>query len=184
MSLSTLANMVAARPGAVLLIGAPGSGKSTLADRLASLVAGLQIISYDACRAELSPTGDAGDQTVTGDAIALALDRLERRCAAGLATIVDATHSRSEYRRVVTRLANRHGLPTHAVLVWAELAVCLAGQRRRARDVPDEVVAKYFGEVRASLPLLRHEGYATTWLFSRTAAAESCGDGFIPGELP
>src|SRR5258708_3724643 len=87
-------------PCLVVLIGAAGSGKSTLAARL---FAKDQILSSDAFRAIVS--GDEANQKASKAAFAILHRELDRRMAAHLTTVVDATNVTRFARRALTRRA-------------------------------------------------------------------------------
>ena len=152
-------------PALVVLMGASGAGKSTLANKLAA-AAGTLAISYDECREEL--TGDPCDQSATAAAVRLAHQRAGWRCAAGLTTVIDATHTTRRERRPLVDLAAIHGLPAVLVAVATPLQDCLDRQLGRAprqpgalwgRRVPAPVVRTQYAAVLASLPHLHTEGW-------------------------
>ena len=134
-------------PALVVLIGAAGSGKSTLATRLFAPAA---ILSSDAYRALI--TGDAGDQRVTRTAFSILHRELERRLAAGLTTVVDATNVTTFARRGLLRRAAAHGVPAVAIVLDLDPPVVLARNANRpGRVVPTEAVQRQLAELRASL---------------------------------
>lgn len=152
-------------PALVVLMGASGAGKSTLAAKLAAS-AGALAISYDQCREEL--VGDPHDQSATAAAVKLAHQRAGWRCATGLTTVVDATHTVYEHRRPLVNLAAVHDLPAVLVVVATALQDCLQRQLVRAprqpgalwgRRVPEDVVRTQHAAVLASLPHLHTEGW-------------------------
>jgi protein phosphatase len=141
----------------VLLVGAAGSGKSTLAARLFSPA---QILSSDAYRAAVS--GDPTDQSATTQAFRRLHATLERRMAAGELTVIDATNVQGWARRQLLAVAARHGRPAVAVVLAIPLEVSLArNAARRERRVPSAAVRRQDAFLRASLPRLREEGYAS-----------------------
>ena len=143
--------------GLVLLVGAAGSGKSTLAARLFSPA---QVLSSDAYRAAVS--GDPTDQSATTQAFRRLHATLERRMAAGELTVVDATNVQGWARRQLLAVAARHGRPAAAVVLAIPLEVSLARNAARTeRRVPSSAVRRQDAFLRASLPRLREEGYAS-----------------------
>jgi protein phosphatase len=134
-------------PALVVLIGAAGTGKSTLAARLFAPDA---ILSSDAYRALI--TGDAGDQRVTRTAFSILHRQLERRLAAGLTTVVDATNVTAFARRGLLRRAAAHGVPAVAIVLDLDPRVVLTQNANRpGRVVPTEAVHRQLAELRASL---------------------------------
>lgn len=132
-------------PALHVLIGAPGAGKSTWTT---TQRAGLGLVlSLDAARAEIS--GDAGDQSVTPQAVQLVTDKAaEELRACGVATI-DATGAVASDRHHWLTLA-RHwgGVPT-AWVFRVPLDVCLARNacRRPNRRVPDDVLIRMWNAI-------------------------------------
>jgi predicted kinase len=153
-------------PCLVVLLGASGAGKSTLADALAAQHPDAEVISYDACREEL--TGNPNDQDATAAAVGLAHIRVAARCAAQVTTVVDATHTQFQPRHALRTMAAQHGLPAVAVAVATPLDVCLARQLDRppaepgvrwGAQVPAEKVTVQHAELTAALPALHIEGF-------------------------
>jgi protein phosphatase len=139
----------------VLLIGAAGSGKSTLAARL---FAPDEILSSDAFRAAVS--GDAADQSATGEAFRRLDAELERRMAAGRFTVVDATNVKSWARRRLLAAAGRHRRPTAGIVMAIPLEVSLDRNARRTDGrVPATVVRRHDADLRRSLASLATEGF-------------------------
>jgi len=139
----------------VLLIGPAGSGKSTLAARHFSSA---QILASDDYRAAVS--GDARDQSATGQAFRLLHADLERRMAAGELTVIDATNVQGWARRRLLAAAARHRRPAVAMVLALPVEISLARNAARARGrVPPSVVRRQDGFLRSSLPRLGEEGY-------------------------
>src|SRR3972149_3902672 len=97
-------------PSVVLRGGAAGAGKSTFAARHFPASA---VLSSDALRAAIA--GDAADQSATRRAFTALHRALDRRLAAGLLTVVDATNVTAAARRTIRRAAARHGAPVVAI---------------------------------------------------------------------
>jgi protein phosphatase len=134
-------------PCLVVLVGAAGSGKSTMAARL---FAADQILSSDAFRNIVS--GDAADQTATRVAFAMLHRELDRRLAAGLTTVVDATNVTSFARRSLVRRAERHGVPAVALVLDLEPTLVQARNATRAgRIVPAAAVERQLDQLARSL---------------------------------
>lgn len=141
----------------VLLVGAAGSGKTTLAARLFSPA---QILSSDAHRAAVS--GDPTYQSATTQAFRRLHATLEQRMAAGEMTVIDATNVQGWARRQLLAVAARHHRPAVAVVVAIPLEVSLARNAARPEGrVPSSAVRRQDAFLRASLPRLREEGYAS-----------------------
>lgn len=165
------------------MIGVSGSGKSTTAHALAAQRPGTAAISYDGCREEL--TGDAGDQSATAAAVALAHQRLDHRCRDHRSTVLDGTHVIAEHRQAVLAIAARHQVPVVAVVVHNPLATCLARQAEReagvpgvrwGRRVPTAVIHEQHADLNTSLPLLASEGYAAVYHLHTDGRQRSCPD--------
>ncbi|SDD68097.1 AAA family ATPase [Actinokineospora iranica] len=145
-------------PCVVVMLGAPGAGKTTLSARLTAAHPNAAVLSYADCRREL--TGDETDQTVNEQVKALIRGRLAARCASGLTTVVDGTHTLPHRRTCLVEIAAAHGLPAVAVVLDVDLVVCLANQFRRARREPPGHVADLHTELTRHLPHLHREGFA------------------------
>lgn len=158
-------------PAVVVLAGPSGAGKSALADHIHTSRPSHEVIAYDACRTELC--GNRNDQQASAAAVDLALDRLHRRCRAGLGTILDGTHHQADARhRVITAaaltLAGIEPLPLHLILLATDLHTCQARQLTQPDPAPGDlptpaapaaVVAEHHARLTASLPTLDDEGW-------------------------
>lgn len=134
-------------PCLVVLIGAAGAGKSTLAARLFPPDA---ILSSDAFRAIVS--GDEADQGATRAAFAILQRELERRLAAGLTTVVDATNVTPFARRGLLRRAAIHGIPAVAIVLDLDPDIVLQRNARRVRRVvPEAAVRRQLADLARSL---------------------------------
>lgn len=134
-------------PCLVVLVGAAGSGKTTLARRLFTPE---QVLSSDAYRGMLA--GDEGDQSVTRVAFKALHRDLERRLAAGLTTVVDATNVTAFARRSVVRIAERHDVPAFAIVLDLPADVVLARNATRpGRTVPEAAVRRQLADLARSL---------------------------------
>ena len=134
-------------PCLVVLVGAAGSGKTTLAARL---FAADEVLSSDAYRARIS--GDETDQGVTRVAFRLLHRDLDRRLAAGLTTVVDATNVTAFARRSLARIAAVHGLPAVAIVLDPPSGLVLARNAARpGRIVPEAAVRRQLADLERSL---------------------------------
>jgi predicted kinase len=134
-------------PSVVVLVGAAGSGKSTFAARHFPPDA---VLSSDQLRAAIA--GDAADQSATRRAFTLLHRALDRRLAARLLTVVDATNVTAAARRTLRRAAARHGVPVVAIVLDLPEAVVRGRNAARSeRVVPDAVVTHHLGLLAASL---------------------------------
>lgn len=146
----------------VLIVGVAGSGKSTLAARH---FAAEDILSSDAYRAAVA--GDPTDQSATEEAFTRLHADLDHRLADGRLTVVDATNVQSWARRSLLAVAARHGRPAVALVLALPLEVSLARNAGREQGrVPGGAVRRQDRDLRASLPRLGEEGYATVVVLS------------------
>ncbi|HSO29938.1 MAG TPA: AAA family ATPase [Candidatus Sulfomarinibacteraceae bacterium] len=145
-------------PSVVLLVGAAGAGKSTFAARHFPSSA---VLSSDALRATIA--GDPADQSVNRQAFAALHRALDRRLAAGLLTVVDATNVTVAARRAIREIAARHGIPIVAVVLDLPPPIVHARNAgRTGRTVPEAAVTHHLGQLRNALANgdLGAEGYA------------------------
>jgi predicted kinase len=153
-------------PCLVVLVGAAGSGKTTLAGRLFPPA---EVLSSDAYRGIIA--GDEADQTVTRTAFRLLHRDLERRLAAGLTTVVDATSVTAFARRSLTRIAERHGVAAVAIVLDLPADLVLARNATRSgRIVPEAAVRRQLADLERSMRRgeLEREGFAA-WHVLRAA---------------
>ncbi len=142
----------------ILLIGLPGSGKSSLAKQLVLESPSRLLISTDAIRAKLF-----GDEAIQGAWLSVwrqverefrqavcQIDRKEAKEA-----IYDATNAARQQRKEALALARETGF-THITGLWLDIPVwiCLARNRRRQRQVPDEVIFRMHRRLRDAPPSL------------------------------
>jgi protein phosphatase len=145
-------------PCLVVLVGAAGSGKSTLAARL---FRAHEILSSDAYRELVS--GDPADQRVTKVAFSILHRELDRRLAAGLTTVVDATNVTGYARRSLLRRATANHVPAVAIVLDLEATLVQArNATRQGRIVPTEAVEQQLAALNRSLRRddFAHEGFA------------------------
>ena len=118
----------------VVVGGLPGSGKSTWLRPFAQ-----DVLSTDDIRAEL--TGDAADQTANARVFAILRARLAERLAGGSpVTYIDATNLTRRDRKPYIQAARKAHARVEAVWFDTSVAVCLARNRGRARQVPPHVI--------------------------------------------
>lgn len=137
----------------LLLIGLPGSGKSTLAKKILAECPQLQLISTDAIRGQLF-----GSEATQGSWL-LIWREIERQfqqvIMAGRPAIFDATNAQRRDRRELITLARDFGF-THITGVWVKTPVwlCLARNRKRDRQVPEEIILRMHRQLRDVPPSL------------------------------
>jgi len=148
-------------PSLVLLVGAAGAGKTTFAARHFSAD---EVLASDALRARLS--GDEANQQVSGAAFRILHRELERRLAAGLLTVVDATNLTPRNRRELLVRGRAAGLPAVAIVLALPDQVVLQRNAHRGRRVDEAVVRTQLDRVRASTRpgVLEAEGCAVVWM--------------------
>ncbi len=157
-------------PCLVVLVGAAGSGKSTFAARHFGAD---QVLSSDAHRALVS--GDARDQSATGTAFSILHRRLERRLAAGLTTVVDATNVTAYARRSLTSRAARAGMPAVAIVLALDPVVVLGRNAARpGRIVPEEAVGRQLADLDRSLERgFADEGFSAVHVVTTPGALDA-----------
>jgi len=142
----------------ILLIGLPGSGKSTLAQQLLTESPHRRLISTDFIRRQLF-----GDEAIQGPWLSVWRE-LQRQfqqavgqsCKSAQEAIYDATNAQRRHRREVIELARAIGF-THITGLWLDTPVwlCLAWNRRRDRQVPEEVIFRMHRQLRDAPPSLQ-----------------------------
>ncbi len=137
----------------LLLIGLPGSGKSTLAKQLVAKCPQMQLVSTDAIRGQLF-----GSEAVQGSWL-LIWREIEQQFQQAIATsrpaIFDATNAQRRNRRELITLARDLGF-THIIGVWVSTPVwlCLARNKKRHRQVPEEIILRMHRQLRDAPPSL------------------------------
>lgn len=144
-------------PSLVLLVGAAGAGKSTFAARH---FAPSEVLSSDALRAVLA--GDEANQRVSRIAFSMLFQQLDRRLAAGLLTVVDATNAARTHRAALLRRSAAASIPAVAIVLALPAGVVLARNAGRARRVDEAVVRRHLDGVAAAIAPdgLPAEGFA------------------------
>lgn len=137
----------------LLLIGLPGSGKSTLAKQLLAECPQMQLISTDAIRGLLF-----GSEAIQGSWL-LIWQEIERQfqqvVSKGKPAIFDATNAQRHHRCEIITLARDFGF-THITGIWVKTPVwlCLAQNKRRSRQVPEEVILRMYRQLQDAPPNL------------------------------
>ncbi len=153
----------------MVLIGAAGSGKSTLAARHFEPS---EVVSSDAFRALVS--GDEADQAASPVAFRILHRELERRLAAGLTTVVDATNARPDHRRPILARARAAGAGTVAIVLDLDPAEVHVRNASRSRVVDRAVVDRHLAAVRETVDAdrLGLEGFTTVVVLRSTSMVD------------
>ncbi|MFN6460984.1 MAG: AAA family ATPase [Nostoc sp. DedVER02] len=136
-----------------LLIGLPGSGKSTFAKQLLAECPQMSLISTDVIRGQLF-----GSQTLQGPWL-LIWREVERQFQQAISTanaaLFDATNAQRRNRRKVIAFARELGF-TQITAIWVDTPVwlCLARNKRRSRQVPEEIILRMHRQLRDAPPSL------------------------------
>jgi predicted kinase len=136
-----------------LLIGLPGSGKSTLAQQLVTQSPQMQLISTDAIRGQLF-----NSEAFQGPWLLIWREierQFQQAIATGKTAIFDATNAQRRHRREVIVLARNLGF-TEINAIWMNTPVwlCLARNKKRLRQVPEEVIFQMHRQLRDAPPSL------------------------------
>jgi predicted kinase len=136
-----------------LLIGLPGSGKSTLAKQLMAECPQMQLISTDVIRGQLF-----GSQAIQGSWLLIWREiqwQFQQAIAIEKTAIYDATNAQRRHRRELITLAQDVGF-THITGIWVDTPVwlCLARNKRRSRQVPEEIILRMYRQLRDAPPSL------------------------------
>lgn len=137
-------------PSLIVLCGPAGAGKSTFAQRH---FAPSEVLNADVMRGMLCD--DVNDQD-HNDQVFEVLHRIaELRLQNGLTTVIDATNLEVAARLPLRRLARDKRLPTHLVIIEADLDLIRQRNSERSRQVGDGVLRKHeqmLEELEQSLP--------------------------------
>jgi predicted kinase len=139
----------------VVFVGPAAAGKTRLADAFPVD----WVVSLDGLRRLLS--GDAGNQSVTPQAVQLQDLLVETRLEYAETTILDSTNAEAAVRAQLVARAQRWGRPVVAVVFVTGLDVCLLRNNKRPpnRRVPDATLEWQFEQTALSLSLLADEGF-------------------------
>ena len=138
----------------VLLIGAPASGKSTFAR---NHFAEDTIISSDRLRSSLAA---AATGNWPNDVFAPMHALVEKRVAAGLLAVVDATNTDWMRRSELIRTARIYGRIALAIVFNLPLEICLSANAPRPDRVPAATVRRQVTAIQRDVDRLDLEGFA------------------------
>ena len=141
-------------PYLAVLVGASGAGKSTWA---AQHFRRAEVVSSDDLRAVVG-SGSA-DLDATADAFAVLDLVLGARVRRRLTTVVDTLGLDPQRRLGYLELARRAGLPSVAVVLDTDAALCRSRNRERDRPVPAPALAAQLRKVAELAPQLDDEGW-------------------------
>lgn len=144
-----------------MLVGTSASGKSWWSH---SHFAATQVVSSDRCRALVSD--DEANQDVNRQAFAVFYEILRQRLSLRRLTVADSTALQAFARQKLLRIAEAYGVPACAVVFDAPLPLLLERNRRRDRQVPEEVLLRQRRDLDAVLEsgTLHTEGFAAVHL--------------------
>jgi F420-dependent oxidoreductase-like protein len=142
-------------PCLVVLVGATAAGKSHWAQQWFHPD---RVVSSDRLRAVVG-TGER-DVRASRDAFEVLDLIVAKRLARRLTTVVDSTGLEPKRRDAWRALAERHGVPAHAVVFDPPAADVRARNRERASPVPAKVVASQLREAATAAERLAAEGFA------------------------
>jgi predicted kinase len=135
----------------LLLIGLPASGKSTLAKQLLAECPQRLLVSTDAIREKIF-----GNEAVQGSWLFIWQEvqrQFQQAIAAYTTAIYDATNAQRRHRREVISRGRDLGF-TNITGIWIDTPVwlCLARNKQRKRQVPEEVIFRMHRQLRDAPP--------------------------------
>jgi F420-dependent oxidoreductase-like protein len=142
-------------PCLVVLVGATGSGKSHWVREWFETD---QVVSSDRLRAVVG-AGER-DQRASRDAFEVLDLIVAKRLGRGLTTVIDSTGLERRRRDAWRELAERHGVPAHAVVFDAPARLVRERNRARGTPVPAKVVSAQLRESEGIAERLAGEGFA------------------------
>ncbi len=137
------------------MVGIPGSGKSTLAKRLADK--GYAVLNADTFREQL--WGDANDQREPDKVFELFFKNMDELLDAGKDIVIDNVNSNPRHREQIINKAKLKGYTD--IQLWVldiPLETCLERNRKRNRNVPEDIVTKMHNTINGLGRPKRHEG--------------------------
>ncbi len=153
----------------VVLVGASGAGKSTFARRH---FLPTEVVSSDAYRGWVSD--DETDQSATTDAFEVLHMIVGKRLRRGRLTVVDATSTQPEARRLLLEIAREHDVqPVAIVFDLPEGLLTERNRNRRDRRFGPHVLRNQRSQLRRSLPDLQKEGFHRVWILRSPAEVEA-----------
>lgn len=139
------------------LIGPPGCGKSTFANLLTQLYPTAIIVSTDQIRLSLF-----GDESIQGDwslIEAKAITQIRAAIQAGKPVIYDATNVKKEWRLSLIKQVTTQNVQWIAWHLQTPVEVCKEWNKKRNRQVPEEVIEALFQALQENPPD-KSEGFA------------------------
>lgn len=118
-----------------LLCGPSGAGKSEWIRKHAGSA---EVLSLDALREEIA--GKRADQSMNGQVLQAAKERLKDALRNGRSVVWDATNLRRDGRHWVTQLGYDYGAHVTLVALQTPVPILLTRNRRREHPVPAEVL--------------------------------------------
>ncbi|MGB5963260.1 MAG: ATP-binding protein [Coleofasciculaceae cyanobacterium] len=137
------------------LIGPPGCGKSTFANLLTQY-SEAKIISTDKIRLSLF-----GDESIQGDWSLIeekVITQIHNYIISEKPVIYDATNVKKEWRCSLLKQVNNQNVKWIAWYLQTPLEICKKWNKKRNRQVPEEVIEALFRSLQANIPE-RSEGF-------------------------
>jgi protein phosphatase len=153
----------------VVLVGPSGAGKSTFARRH---FLPTEVLSSDVCRGLVSD--DETDQSASADAFAVLHTIAGKRLRRGRLTVIDATNTHAETRKVLVEIAREHYVMCVAIVFDLPEEVLTARNRERPdRRFGSHVPRNQRSQLRRSIPGLQKEGFRHLWVLRSTEEVEA-----------
>ncbi|MBF2056383.1 MAG: WYL domain-containing protein [Cyanobacterium sp. T60_A2020_053] len=144
-----------------ILIGCPSSGKSTLAKHIIKQDSNYQIISTDSIRKQLF-----GDENIQRDWQLIEAEifkQIDSYIQVGKPIIYDATNAQRWWRMtLLEKLAEYENVNWIGWYLKTPLNVCLDWNKKRSRQVPDDVITNLYQSLR-NFPPLPAEGFLAVY---------------------
>lgn len=131
------------------LIGSPGSGKSTFANLLTQY-SEANIISTDKIRLSLF-----GDESIQGDWSLIeekVITQIHNSIISEKPVIYDATNVKKEWRSSLLKQVDHQNVKWIAWYLQTPLEICKDWNKKRNRQVPEEVIEALFRSLQANIP--------------------------------